>query len=199
MNRHPDTARGRVPRLVAGVLAPAHLVIGQLLVVGWQATWPRLGGLAWGVLAALFCGVLPYGYILQGVRRGRWADRHIRHRRQRIQPLLISLTSVAIGLAAVRVFGGPAELFALVIAMLTGLAAILSVTAFWKASLHAAVGAGSVVVLIFVFGPWAVAAVPLLGVICWSRVATGDHTPAQVTVGAILGGLAAGIIFPLVH
>lgn len=193
-----NSAAALVGKRVADVLAPVHLVIAQLLAVGWSATWPRLAGLGWGVVAAAFCGAFPHAFILYGVRRGRWADRHIRSRRQRLLPLLVSLTSVGAGLAALKVLEAPSQLFALVIAMLAGLAALLSLTTVWKASLHAAVAGGSVVILIFVFGGWSAAAAPLLALVCWSRVATGDHSTAQVLVGALLGGLAAGLIFPLV-
>lgn len=179
------------------MLAPANLVVVQLLAVGWHATWPRPAGIAWGLLAALFCGVVPYGFVRCGVRRGRWADRQVRDRRERVLPLAVGLASVATGLAALALLGGPSQVFALVIAMLAGLATLLGVTTVWKASLHAAVAAGSAVVLGFVFGVGGVAALPFLAAVWWARVATGDHTPAQVAAGAILGGLAAALVFPL--
>lgn len=46
--------------MVSRVLHPGYLLMGLPLVVGWLATWPSVTGLAWGALAALFCGVLPY-------------------------------------------------------------------------------------------------------------------------------------------
>ncbi|MFB7620348.1 hypothetical protein ACFC1F_39605, partial [Kitasatospora sp. NPDC056181] len=108
--------RERVARLVTEVLAPANLVIALLLLVGAHSTadW---SGAGWGLLAALFCGVVPIGLIALGVRRGALTDKHIRIRRQRVVPMAASLLSVVAGLTLLRVLHAPADVGALVVAM----------------------------------------------------------------------------------
>ena len=95
-------------RAVTELLAPANLAAAQLLAVGWHST-PGPVGLGWGLLAATFRGLLPYGIVLAGVRRGRWADRHLRARHQRAVPLLAATASVVSGLACSSSLAPPAS------------------------------------------------------------------------------------------
>ena len=93
-------------RAVTELLAPANLAVGQLLLVGWHST-PGPTGLGWGLLAATFCGLIPYGIVIAGVRRRRWTDRHLRTRQQRPAPLLAGIASVVAGLAALVALDAP--------------------------------------------------------------------------------------------
>jgi membrane-associated phospholipid phosphatase len=183
-------------RAVTELLAPANLAVAQLLAVGWHST-PSPAGLGWGLLAATFCGLLPYGIVLPGVRRQRWADRHLRARHQRPIPFLTAIASILVGLALLLALDAPRQLVALVVAMLTGLAATLVVTLWWKLSVHTAAAGGTVAILALTFGPALALAVPTVALVAWSRVRLGDHTPAQTLAGAALGGLVATTVFIL--
>jgi membrane-associated phospholipid phosphatase len=186
--------RSGLARAVTELLAPANLAVAQLLLVGWQDT-PGPAGLGWGLLAATFCGLLPYGIVIAGVRRRRWTDRHLRARQQRPVPFLAAIASVLAGLAMLLVLDAPRQLVALVVAMLTGLATTLVVTLWWKLSVHSAAAGGTVAILALVFGPALTLALPVVAVVAWARVRLGDHTPAQTLAGAALGGLVATTVF----
>ncbi|MFP8959319.1 phosphatase PAP2 family protein [Streptomyces nanhaiensis] len=188
----------RTARLITDALAPANLVVAILLVIGWHST-RDLTGLAWGLLAALFCGGIPFAIIMFGVRRGSWTDKHVRIREQRAVPLLATMASVLTGIALMTAFDAPREVFALVVAMLAGLAMTILVTLWWKVSIHSAVAGGVVVVLVLAYGTWMAWLLLGVAVIGWSRVALRDHTPAQTVAGAILGGLAAAVVFDLLR
>jgi hypothetical protein len=185
-------------RAVTELLAPANLAVGQLLLVGWHSA-PGTAGLGWGLLAATFCGLLPYGIVLAGVHRGRWADRHLRARHQRAVPLLAATASVVSGLALLVALGAPGELVVVVVAMLAGLAATLVVTLWWKLSVHTAAAAGTVAVVVVTFGPALALAVPAVALVAWARVRLDDHTPAQTLAGAALGGLVATTVLILLR
>ncbi|MFF1837438.1 phosphatase PAP2 family protein [Streptomyces sp. NPDC058231] len=104
-----------------------------------------------------------------------------------------------VGILVLVIFDAPRELFALVIAMLVGLAATMVVTVWWKVSVHTAVAGGVVTILILAFG---VALAPLalaIAAIGWSRVRLRDHTVAQTIAGALLGGLAAAVTFGILR
>jgi membrane-associated phospholipid phosphatase len=150
--------------------------------------------LGWGLLATTFCGLIPYGIVLGGVRRQRWTDRHLRTR-QRPVPLLAGIASVVAGLIVLVALNAPRELVSLVVAMLTGLAATLVVTLWWKLSVHTAAASGTVAILALTFGPALTLAVPTVALVAWSRVQLGDHTPAQTLAGAAIGGLVATTVF----
>ncbi|MEV6677046.1 hypothetical protein AB0N09_09270 [Streptomyces erythrochromogenes] len=184
------TPRQKAARVLSDVLAPANLVVALLLLVGWHSTgsWTGLG---WGLLAALFCGVVPIGIIAAGVRRGALTDQHIRVRRQRVVPMALSLVSVLAGVTLLRVLGAPAEVFALVVAMLMGLASSLLVTVGWQISIHMSVAGGTVMILLLVFGPAVLPAAAVAAAVGWSRLALRAHTPAQLLAGTALGGTAA--------
>jgi membrane-associated phospholipid phosphatase len=186
--------RTSLARAVTELLAPANLAVTQLLLVSWHST-PGPAGLGWGLLAATFCGLLPYGIVIAGVRRRRWTDRHLRARQQRPTPLLAAIVSVVAGLVALVALDAPRQLVALVVAMLTGLATTLLVTLWWKLSVHTAAAAGTVAILALTFGPALTLALPTVALVAWSRVRLGDHTPAQTLAGAALGGLVATTVF----
>jgi hypothetical protein len=191
--------RRRLARLVTEVLAPAPIVAALLLVVAWQSAPTVAAAAAWGLVAALFASLLPFLFILRGVRRGRLTDHHVGVREQRRTPLLMGLASVLVGLALLAAWSAPRELLALVAAMLAGLVVSLLVTLGWKVSLHTSVAAGSIVILVLVFGPTLLVLLPVVGLIGWARVEVGDHSPAQVAVGALLGAAVAATVFSLLR
>lgn len=183
---------------LTGVFAPAHIVTALLLVVGWFSHPSPGRGLAWGLLAALLVGVAPYAWILYSVSRGRFTSRHIPDRAQRLLPLAVAAGWAAAGVALLGLLGAPRQLVALVIAMLAGLAVTTIITTRWKISLHAAVSAGAATILTIAFGPALLTTAFVVVGIGWSRVQRGDHTVAQVVVGALVGAaVAAGTFIPL--
>lgn len=184
------TPREKAARILSDVLAPANLVVALLLLVGRHSTgsW---SGLGWGLLAALFCGVVPIGIIVLGVRRGALTDQHIRVRRQRVVPMALSLVSVAAGIGLLHVLGAPPDVFALVVAMLAGLVSSLLVTVGWQISIHMSVAGGTVMILLLVFGLPVLPAALIAAAIGWSRLALRAHTAAQLLAGTALGGTAA--------
>ncbi|SCF46413.1 PAP2 superfamily protein [Micromonospora matsumotoense] len=184
----------RVARLVTEVTAPAVLVTGLTVVIGWHSVGGARG-LVWGLLATVFAAGVPFAYILGGVRRGRLTDHHLGRREQRRMPLLLGLASAAVGLALLAALGAPRPVLALVAAGVVGLVVAVAVSHWWKMSIHSAVAAGTLVVLVLTFGPRLLPAVPLLALVGWSRVRLRDHTVAQVVVGALVGGLVAGLVY----
>jgi hypothetical protein len=187
--------RQRLARWLTEAFAPAVLVSVLLVLLGVHSE-PGLGrGLAMGALAALFESVLPYLYILRGVRTGRITDHHIGDRRQRLVPLLVGLGSVVVGIVVLLLAHAHRELLAAVAAGGVGLLVAAAVNHWWKMSIHAAVAAGSVVILMMVYGWILIVAAPLVGAVGWSRVELKDHTWSQVGVGTVVGALVAGVAF----
>ncbi len=189
----------RFAKVVTDSLAPANLVIALLVLVAWHSATSTATRLAWGLGAALFAGGIPLAYLLRGAQQGRWQDHHVGERHKRPSVILVITGSVLVGTVLMIATGAPRELVALLAAMIAGLLVTLSVTFFWKISVHAAVAGGTVVILALVFGPalnvlWAAAA--LVG---WSRVALRDHTVAQVLAGGLSGATVAYGVFQLLR
>jgi hypothetical protein len=185
--------------LVNEAFAPAPTVAILLLVVAWHSSASVAGALWWALLAMLFSSVIPFLYIVSQVRRRRLTDHHVRERRQRPVPLLVAIVSVLVGLALLVVLGAPRELAALVAAGAVGLVVCTLVTLFWKLSIHVGVAAGTVVVLVTMFGPALLVLALLVALVGWARVAVSAHRPAEVLVGGLIGTAVAATVFPLLR
>ncbi|MEU8249324.1 hypothetical protein [Nonomuraea sp. NPDC048916] len=178
-----------VARRVTDLLAPQVLVIAMppavgLLAQGWA-------GAAWGLLASALCGGVPAAVIAAGVRSGRLDSHHIVDRARRTGPLLAAVAAVLAALVLLVALGAPALLVATVTAMLVALAVTVPITTRWKISFHAAVCAGTVVVLAHVLpaAPTATAGAAVVALVCWARVRLAHHTWAQVAAGTAVGAL----------
>jgi hypothetical protein len=115
------------------------------------------------------------------------------------RPVSGAIASFLAGLALLVALGAPQPLIALVVAMLTCLAATMFVTLWWKVSLHTAAASGTVAILVLTFGPLLILALPVIALVVWSRIRLGDHTLAQTLCGAALGGLVATAVFILLR
>jgi membrane-associated phospholipid phosphatase len=186
----------RIAVVVSEVLAPAVLVAVLLLSVGWHAGDSPGVSRWWGLPGALFAAVIPLGYVLHGVRTGRLTNHHIPERAARRIPLLFGTASLIAGLLLLLALGAPREVLALLTAGGVGLATFALVTHWWKMSIHAGVASGTVTALTVVYGEIMLLGVPLVLLGCWARVRLTAHTPAQVVVGAMVGALIAGTVFP---
>jgi membrane-associated phospholipid phosphatase len=180
-------------RRCTDLLEPANWLIVTVVAVGWHAD--GRAGLGWGLLAALFAGVLPAVFISYGVRRGLWGERTVAARRPRLIVLGFITGSVAAGLVLLAVLGAPRLLTGYLAFMLGSVAVLALITVVWKISIHCAVASGSVAILALSFGPLVLLGYLLVALLCWSRVVLGDHTVGQVIAGAVLGACAAVLAY----
>ncbi|MEV7169362.1 hypothetical protein AB0O42_06645 [Streptomyces sp. NPDC089922] len=187
----------RAARLVTDQLDPKTWIIADTVLVGWHTG--GVSGIGWGLLGCLFAAVLPLAFIKYGIRRGRWTDRHVGPKRQRLVVMGFVSASVTTGILLLWTLGAPRAVLALIAAMLVTMAALLAVTPVWKISVHAAVSSGSVAMLAMAYGPWVLAAYLLVAAVGWSRVALRDHTPAQVLAGTAVGAAVASATFGLIR
>ncbi|WP_250562938.1 hypothetical protein [Sphaerisporangium fuscum] len=187
----------RAARWLTEIFAPQVLVIGLPPVVGLVSDgWP---GFWWGLVASALCGGIPAGVIALGVRSGRLDSRHIVDRSRRTVPLLVAVVAVFAALLLLAGLGAPRFLVATVAAMLAGLTVTVPVTLKWKISFHAAVSAGTVLVLARVLpaAPTLACGAVVVVLVCWARVRLAHHTAAQVAAGAVAGACSAWVILTL--
>ncbi|MGH3257380.1 MAG: hypothetical protein ACRDOU_18640 [Streptosporangiaceae bacterium] len=180
-------------RRCTDLLEPTNWLIVTVLAVGWHAD--GRAGLGWGLLAALFAGVLPAVFLSYGVRRGLWSDRTVGARRPRLIVLGFITGSVAAGLVVLVAAGAPRLLTGYLAFMLGSVAVLAAITFVWKISIHCAVASGSVAILAFTYGPLVLLGYVLVALLCWARVALGDHTVWQVIAGTVLGAGAAAAAY----
>jgi len=146
-----------------------------------------LPALGWAALALLFADGVPLAYLTLGQRLG-WVSGFDMPRRQERAPFIaVNLAGNVLGYLLLRALGAPASLAALLLVYVGMGATMLTISAFWKISLHAGGVGGFGAALTWLFGPaWALTflAVPLVG---WARVHRRRHTWAQVVAGTVVG------------
>jgi len=185
-----------VARAVTDLLQPRNVLLAGMVAIGVAAAgdWT---GVPWGLLGALCAGLVPASYIEWERRRGTWGDRHVVDRRQRGPIFLVILGSIGCGALVMLVGHAPRGILVAMLALWGTTVVLLAVNAVWKISVDSAVASGVVALLAAGHSPWWWAGYPAVVAVCWSRVALGYHTAAQVTAGGALGvltGVATGLI-----
>ena len=194
--QRPTGLNPRVAAVITEVSAPAVCVVAGMTVVTWLSA-DNGGTAAWAALAILLCAGVPMAYVVKGVRAGKWSDHHIGKREQRTVPIMVALGSVAIAAGLLVLVHAPRPLIALVLAQVVGLMVVLTITRFWKISIHCATAGGLLGVFMVLFGPWAVLGLVALAFIAWARVTLDAHTWPQVTAGTAIGLLIGAGLYPL--
>lgn len=193
---HPQ-GKPRGARFVTDAFEPKNWILLVTILIGWNAD--RIAGIGWGLLGALFAAVIPIVFIKYGMKKGRWADRHVGVRQHRLVVMTFIIASVGVGIALLLTLGAPRSVTALIVAMLVTLAGLMAITTKWKISVHSAVSSGAVAMLVLAYGPWMLMGYALVALVGWSRIALKDHTPAQVLAGAALGAGIAAATFALLR
>ncbi|RJK95910.1 phosphatase PAP2 family protein [Vallicoccus soli] len=188
--------RERVAVVVGELTSPPYLAFGLLLLVTVRNAESWQQALTWGAVAALFASLLPLVVLLHRVRRGVVADRDVRRREQRPALLVMATVSVLVGVGLLVALDAPRELLALLGAMTAGLLVALGISMVWKISIHVAVAAGTVAILALLYGPLLLLGLLVVVLVAWSRLVLTHHTRAQVIVGALVGLLVAGGVYP---
>ena len=186
-----------VARWVAGAFTPANVVLAVTAYVAVRYSDGLAEAALWWLVTLLLVVGVPYAVLFRAMQGGRVDDRQVVRRSQRPWLFVMALGCVAVALAVLVVAGAPSQVVALIVAMSTGLAAMLLATLVAKASMHMAVAAGAVAVVV-VEQPVVGAALSLVLVpITWARHRDGRHSVGQLVAGALIGGVTAFVVYAL--
>jgi hypothetical protein len=183
---------------------PVPFIIAITLPVSVGAGTSGLRGMLWGLVPALFSGVLTYAL-------DRWIKRH----RAPSEPAGggKSMTQVAgsaaclvPGLAVLLVFPAPRPVLACALCLFGILVATAPITRWWDVSFHATTSTGVAAICWLEFGVAAgLPAMALAAVVAWTRVrlyrqtnGNEGHNVPQVVVGALIGASVCGPIYALI-
>lgn len=188
-----------VNRLAERVSAATRLpllAVPLFLAVGIEAAG------TWGVLWALLCVFLTSGlsliYLVYLNRSGKVSDPLAISRVERVRPLRVVAALHVAAFVIISLLGGPAELRAVLLSYALGTLSFALITPVSNLSLHAAGVSGAAVCLVYVFGAWGLPAFALLPLVFWARLALGRHTPFELALGALVGGMGTWISFHLI-
>jgi hypothetical protein len=174
-------------RVVSDVLSPP--VVWALLAFaiayhgdsGWSAAF-------WALLYGTLVCWLPVIYIAWNVRNGRITDVHMKVRRERLRPLMVTLTGTGLAFIALWLAGAPRlmPLFALFTLIQMAILALITLT--WQISVHAMTISSAVVATGALYGlAPAAALLPLIPLVGAARYKLRRHTLSQIVAGAALG------------
>lgn len=189
----------RAAGVVSEALAPIVVVPLVIVIVALRSTHGLGRGLGLAATAIAFSAGLPYVVLTMGIRRGRFGDRHVRARHQRPALLAFTLASVISGWAVLHSLDAPADLIALVGAMVAGMAVTLVVSMWWKISIHTSCVAGAIGASALLVSSTAWFFLPIAALVGWSRLVLRHHTLAQVTAGAGAGLLVSTSVLALLR
>lgn len=202
MNKHKnENTAGFIAQLLSDVFSPILLSTYTIIVVLWLSRYnfvsinARLLTVAAVFIATAFVPALAITILMKA---GMVSDVAISNRRQRFIPFGITAVASLCAFFWIRHIGFPYTVayFLLAASVIAVIEAIIS--SWWKISAHA--GAFGAVIpyfyyfaqanLLIINGLFTLSVtIMLVGMVGWSRIYLGRHTPAQVFAGAALGAL----------
>ena len=141
------------------------------------------------VVAIAFASIIPSAYVVWLWQAGGVPTMDIDEKRKRMRPLIVGILSYVIGYLLLLWLDAPNLAVGLMFCYITNTLLVLTITRWWKISIHAAGVSGPLVALSYQFGVVVLPFYALVILVGASRVILGKHTPGQVIAGA-LGGIA---------
>lgn len=185
--------RDRLARWISILFDSSVLSIPIFLAFGWIES--NISGLGWAILILIIVTGIPLAYLVIGIKRGWVSDMEMTERSERPRFILISLGSDVLALLILHLLHGPHLLSVIVLTYFCLAITMLTISRFWKISLHMAGVGGFSTALLYVFGTPAIWAFLSLPLVAWARLHRRKHTPAQLVAGAIAGTLVTILIF----
>lgn len=140
------------------------------------------------VLIALFCTtLLPLFYVMHLLNKGKVSDWHVTDRRERLRPIAITVVGALIGFFALQFLDAPNSVKTLMFLYFSNSALLLTITLFWKVSLHTYTISAAAASLSYLFGLAATPFYPLTIAVIWARKKLKAHSWAQLLMGTLLG------------
>ena len=181
----------------SAILNPILISLAVVVLLSFQSTSSASDGLKWSLLLVGIT-VLPVSLvILYLVHKDKIDGMFIKVRQQRNKIyLLASLCTIA---CCVILFSlhAPLILIATMVAALSAMLVFMLINFTWKISLHTAFAAGSVTVLILLYGTTGAFSAVLVPPIAWSRIELKYHSLGQTVAGALLSALIVVVVYHL--
>lgn len=177
-------------RFVSDVISPPVVWAVLVVPVAIRYSATPTEAIQWAVLYSLFICVLPLLYIAVMVKLGHIGDIHMKERKERLRPLLVSIICTTIVWWLLRYYDAPSAFPLLALMSLVQISIIALITLVWQISMHMMSIAGAVVAVGAIFSiTIGLALVPLVMLVGAARMQLKRHTPAQVLGGTIIGAI----------
>lgn len=176
--------------MLSNLLSPPLLWAMIALPVAFRDAGPDQHPLLWAAIYALFVCLLPALYIGINVLRGSISDLHLRERRQRHRPYLVTILSASSAWVILSLLDASLVMRALALFSLANVVVMAAITVFWQISMHTMSMSSALMALALLFSaPLALVVSPLLPLVYAARHRLGRHSHRQLLGGAFLGAL----------
>lgn len=189
--------KDQAARWLSILLDSSVVAVPNFIGAAWSEVGAFLPALGWSALALLFADGVPLMYIALGRLLGWVSGFDLPRREERAPFIAVNLTGNMLGFFLLHAMHAPASISTLMLVYVVLGITMLTISSFWKISLHAGGVGGFAAFLTWTFGPnWALTflALPLIG---WARVYRKRHNWAQVWTGGIVGAVVTLIVLVL--
>ncbi len=171
--------------------------LAGLFIIATQ-TYALVDFILWGALFVLLSTIIPFVFILIGVRLGHFSDIHVMIREQRAEPFMVATLSTLVLAIVFWLIDVPGTLFALSIVMFVNGIVFYLITMYWKISIHAASFAGAVTMAALLVNGYWWWLLLLLPVIIWARWERHRHSVTQGVIAVLVVTIVSAMLLKLV-
>ena len=180
----------QVAVLVSHLLNPALVAWWVFTTLMWTA------GADWvaGGIGLAFYAVIPGLAMLFLFRNGIVQEFYPGERDQRGRLLILGTVCYLLGFIALGIYGASHFMVGAGCAYFLNALLVWQINRYWKISIHAVGVSGGILILLEAMGGEFWPFVLALPLVAWARLRLKSHTPAQVVVGGLLGGISTGLV-----
>ena len=189
--------RKRLAKLTSNILNPFLVSFAMIILLSLKSTSSPFDALKWALILIAFSILPVFAVIILLVRRQKLEGIFISVRRQRNKIYILASACAITGSIILFYLGAPLILMAAFVSGLSSIVIFMCINLLWKISIHAAFIAASVTVLIVLYGSAGAITAMLVLPVAWARIELEHHSPAQVTIGALLAMAIVVVVFYL--
>ncbi len=189
----------QIATLISNILNPFLVGLAVILLLSFTSVSNPLDALRWALVASALSILPVLVVVLYLLRSGRLENFSANVREQRTKIYLVTTLCAVAGFTILIYLRAPSTLVAAFAVVLSAAIIFMFINLRWKISLHTAFVAGSVTVLVILYGWVGTVTITLIPLTAWARIELKSHSLAQAVTGAFLAaGIVVAIFYPLV-
>jgi len=164
-----SSSKYRPARILSYLLDGSVLVLPIFLTACFYGQKDIRAGAISFIISIFFASLLPYSFIVFLYKKGVIDDLHMPKRKDRMLPIIVSLSSLIAGYACLEIIDSPVMVKNIFILYIFNLTVMGLVTLWWKISFHASYVTLFSVIFIYVYGIAALPVLVLVPAVAWAR------------------------------
>ena len=190
----------RRAKLLSHILHPWAVLVPVLALAAYQAVSGSPEWIEWALIA--YVPAIAFPSLYARIRVWMWSrgktPQGMSRSLFRDKPRELFATTGLFGIPGVLILHylqGPRSLILIILAVTAAMFAVAVVNLRYRASFHLTMVTSMLTALRFLFGPVSLVSFLLIPILGLSRYQLGEHTPAQVVAGFLIGLVVSGAVF----